>query len=1082
MRRLVPALLLSLAFPATAAAVGPDRPYDVRLAGLRAPVTRAVAPAVTHARLALRRSLGVEGVLRVDPLTGTPRVIARLDGFLSPPSGAAPERVLLGWAKRHRTVLGLAPRDFAGLELIQRATAPSGLTTLVWAQTAHGVRSLDTTLRGAVDRRGRIVWIGGSPLPGLNRARTTPKLSAAAALKAFPGRRLVPAQRILVNLGDRVALGWKAWIEVDSTHVYDVVVDARSGRLLRRVNRVESAAKVKAWDYYPKAEKGGEPTLHDMSAFLTATDRLEGNYTHTFIDTADDDTPDSGDEVAPSGGGDWAYDYMSVPSPAGNCPPAGCSWNHLVPDSWQFNLDQNAQQVFYFVNHYADHLKAAPIGFDEASGNFQKVNATGKGKGDDPVMANTTDGAATAVVVPNPLTNALNANMLTPPDGLSPRMQMYLFEPLPGLAPDFADVNGGDDASVIYHEFTHGLSNRLVIDGAGDGALLAAQSGAMGEAWSDFYAMDFLITQGLIADTDKPGELILGKFLDNAHNSLRTEAVDCTLGAPPADCPRAGADAGAPGQGGYTYEAFGKIIGSPEVHADSEIWSQTLTELRRELIAAHGAQEGERRALALVTGGLRLSPEEPSYLDMRNSILMADTVAGGRDHALIWRVFAHRGMGFDAQAVDGNDTHPVAGFALPPAPGGPTGSVSGKVTDVDTGAPLAGVPAGITAFFSDLDSDFAALTGTDGAFHITGVPAGNYGPVRVGGNGFEPVDLANAAVKPGQDSGGFDAKVRRNWAMLSGGARLTELKAKDVGCGPGLALDANPGTGISFYSDTNANDPGPKTFTVKLPAPVDVAHLVVDPSANCGDDLSASTAGYKVEFSTDGTTFQTASEGTFGADQNKPNDLTVPDAAKQNVRYVRMTMKNNQGTATEPTGMSTDWLDLTELSIYGTSRDKTAPKVKLPRRRVLRGPKATLRGRVSDDNGVLRVIAAGTAVTPDAKGAFRLPVTLHKGVNRITVDAYDASQNHGHATAKVRADLSKPRLKRVRAVRLSNGRARVTGLVRDDTGIRRLKVGGRKVKVRKGRFAVTLGRVKQVKLVATDKAGRRARKTVKVRR
>ena len=1079
MRRLMLALALVLALPASASAVGPDRPFDVRLEGV--PVARTIAPDVLHARAALRRTLGTEGVLSIDRLTGTPRVIARTDGFLSRPAAGAPEAIALGWAKAHAAVLGLGAKDFTGLELIQDMTSPAGVTSLVWAQTAHGVRSLDTTLRAAVDRRGRLLWVGGSPLPGLNRASTTPRLSSAAALAPLmrTGSLLGSVQPILLNLGTRVALGWHAWISVDSQHVYDVVVDADTGRLLRRVNRVQNAGRVKAWDYNPDAAKGGTATLRDMSSFLTASDRLEGNYTHVFTDTPDDDTPDAGDEVHPSSGGNWAYDRTAVLSPAGNCPPSGCSWNHLVPNSWQADLDQNAQQVFYFVNHYADHLKAAPIGFDEASGNFQKVNSTGRGAGDDPIMANTTDGAATAVVVPNPLTNALNANMLTPPDGLSPRMQMYLFEPLPGLAPDFGDLNGGDDASVIYHEFTHGLTNRLVVDGAGDGALIAAQSGAMGEAWSDFYAFDFLITQGFEQDTDKPGELILGRWLDHASNELRTEAVDCTLGADSTDCPRVGADAGVPGQGGYAYDAFGKIIGSPEVHADSEIWSQTLFELRRALIAAHGEADGSKRILELVTGGLRLSPPEPSYLDMRNSILMADTASGGADHDLIWKVFAHRGMGYDAQSTDGNDTQPVAGFALPPAAGTATGSVSGSVTDIDTGIKLAGVPAGITGFFSGLDSDFATLTGADGIFHITGVPAGSYGRVRVGGNGFEATDLNTVTVQGGQDAGGYDAKVRRNWVMLDGGAKVTQLKAMDIGCGPGLALDANPGTGISFYSDQSPKDPGPKSFTVKLPAPIDVSKLVVDPSANCGDDLSASTAGYSVEFSTDGTTWQTASEGTFDSSQDKPNDLPVPDAVKAGVRFVRMTMKSNQGLSADPTGMSTDFIDMTDLSLYGTSRDTTAPTVAITSPKVLRGPRATLRGTVSDENGVTRVLSGGAAVTPSDNGAFALPVLLPKGHTTFTVDAYDASQNHGSATTTVLADLRKPTLSKLRAHRAGR-KVRVSGRVSDDTGVRSVRVGSRKVKVRKGRFA-TVTKGKRITVVVTDRAGRRTKKTIRAR-
>ena len=48
----------------------------------------------------------------------------------------------------------------------------------------------------------------------------------------------------------------------------------------------------------------------------------------------------------------------------------------------------------------------------------------------------------------------------------------------------------------MYHEYTHGLSNRLVVDPSGNSTLGNIQAGAMGEAWSDWYAMDFLDQRG----------------------------------------------------------------------------------------------------------------------------------------------------------------------------------------------------------------------------------------------------------------------------------------------------------------------------------------------------------------------------------------------------------------------------------------------------------------------------------------------------------------------------------------------------------------------------------------------------------
>ena len=71
---------------------------------------------------------------------------------------------------------------------------------------------------------------------------------------------------------------------------------------------------------------------------------------------------------------------------------------------------------------------------------------------------------------------------------------------------------------------------------------------------------------------------------------------------------------------------------------------------------------------------------------MRNAILLADEQAGinGVDRALIWEVFASRGMGYAASAVDTDDVHPLQDFTRPPAPAAATGSVAGTVRDLNT--------------------------------------------------------------------------------------------------------------------------------------------------------------------------------------------------------------------------------------------------------------------------------------------------------------------------------------------------------------------------------------------------------------
>ncbi|MCC6557045.1 MAG: M36 family metallopeptidase [Polyangiaceae bacterium] len=74
-------------------------------------------------------------------------------------------------------------------------------------------------------------------------------------------------------------------------------------------------------------------------------------------------------------------------------------------------------QLFYVTNWLHDW--SYDSGFDEAAGNAQQNNFGRGGAGGDPLRAEAQDGALAG--------NRNNANMSTPSDGTSPRMQMYLW-------------------------------------------------------------------------------------------------------------------------------------------------------------------------------------------------------------------------------------------------------------------------------------------------------------------------------------------------------------------------------------------------------------------------------------------------------------------------------------------------------------------------------------------------------------------------------------------------------------------------------------------------------------------------------
>src|ERR1041385_508861 len=55
----------------------------------------------------LHDSLGVEGVVTLDPLTGTVRDVGRTDGFLTGPSNASAASIALGYVTKNASALGL---------------------------------------------------------------------------------------------------------------------------------------------------------------------------------------------------------------------------------------------------------------------------------------------------------------------------------------------------------------------------------------------------------------------------------------------------------------------------------------------------------------------------------------------------------------------------------------------------------------------------------------------------------------------------------------------------------------------------------------------------------------------------------------------------------------------------------------------------------------------------------------------------------------------------------------------------------------------------------------------------------------
>lgn len=272
--------------------------------------------------------------------------------------------------------------------------------------------------------------------------------------------------------------------------------------------------------------------------------------------------------------------------------------------------DQRRLNAFYLVNGI--HDDAYEHGFTEADGNFQRRN---HGRGGFP--------SDHVVVTCLPTAIQGTATMQTPADGRSPLMRL-------GLVTD-TDRHTAIDSSVVYHEYTHGITNRLVGGPRDSTALLAPQSRGMGEGWSDYVACT-------INESD-----IVGAWVVDRPGGIRKYRYDESF------------------PDGFDTVGSDRYTGP---HALGEIWCATLLQMNRNI----GAELGPR----LVYDSLKLMPANPSMLDARDAIITAfeDLAKVGEmdDPATvrrgIGRAFAKFGMGPKARSNGPTLTGIVADYTL----------------------------------------------------------------------------------------------------------------------------------------------------------------------------------------------------------------------------------------------------------------------------------------------------------------------------------------------------------------------------------------------------------------------------------
>lgn len=597
---------------------------------------------------------------------------------LSEPRSDTPDNVARGFLRQRASMFALTDAGVSNLKL-NKEDNDEGTTFLEYSQTIGGIEVFEGEVKVAVNRDGQVLSVREGFLVGAQKVNLRPGLTETQALvKAFEhaGRRVIPqfaetrgrtvkgdraefanpldanfesvlSELNVVRVGDAARLAWHVYAEVGPNEWYEILLDANTGDLLLRHNLYVFEAQGTVYTEDPN--KGprqvisfvGDTVINTSAGWMGTSTVTTGNNVEAYLDTDANNAPDNNNGAGLSAGHATAPDQ-----------------NFTFPFST--TVDPRTQQaavvtnLFYFNNFMHDF--SYRLGFTESARNFQTNNYGRGGTGNDSVQAEAQDGSGTN-----------NANFATPPDGQRPRMQQYLFT---APAPDRDSSMDGD---VVFHEYGHGISNRLI--GNGSTALSGTQSGAMGEGWSDYWAITI------------NGDGAVGEYVQNNTAGIRRAAYTV-----PANT---------------VHDSYADVgVGGFQVHRDGEVWAATLWDLRTQL----GATITDK----IVLEGMKFTPNRPSFLNARDGILQADgSVNAGANRCAIWTVFARHGMGVSAVGNDGT-THTAASDVPSDCGGTCTYSISPTSASVaaTAGTGTVTVTAGAgCAWTTTNNSTFITITG-----------------------------------------------------------------------------------------------------------------------------------------------------------------------------------------------------------------------------------------------------------------------------------------------------------------------------------------------------------------------------------
>ncbi len=342
-------------------------------------------------------------------------------------------------------------------------TKHNGATHVYASQSIDGIKIINANLTVVFDASGNLRNVAPRLLKNLNSQNpsTLPNVSALDVASSIAGQNISDVHveflegeekvrftnsggysfespiklLFLADIEENIHLTWMFYLDLpDQSHYWAFFASAEDGSILKQQDMqiscehghkhivgekcepihfgafetTEDGSGYRVFELPIESPNHGDRTLisepaldlaspfgwHDTDGVAGAEYTItRGNNVYAYEDVDDQDFPG----FSPDGGDNLLFDFNFVPENG--------------PNSYQ---SASLTNLFYMNNRIHDLLYV--YGFDEAAGNFQETNYNGEGFGNDAVQAEGQDGGGTN-----------NANFATPGDGMSGRMQMYLW-------------------------------------------------------------------------------------------------------------------------------------------------------------------------------------------------------------------------------------------------------------------------------------------------------------------------------------------------------------------------------------------------------------------------------------------------------------------------------------------------------------------------------------------------------------------------------------------------------------------------------------------------------------------------------